>query len=368
MDWRPTGSGGMQRSVLRQKRSWFTLGFSALCLLLFVREVDWPSLYHETRELLSSPRTMLLLVMPSIALTLFCMVLRAWRWQSLLGEPRIPSKRLFIYLSIGFMCNITLPARAGEFIRTYLASARESRRLPSVLATVIVERVFDFAMILLFLGSILVFVPFPEGANSVGDERIRQLETLGMGSFGLVGGVTAFLVLLVYFPVWVGRLVERMLKSAPKGLAEKIGDLLRAFTDGLSTFKRPRSAILAILLSLALWLLTGYSEYLIILAFGIEGVPFSATLVIMVAICIFVALPQAPGGLGVSQLACFLVMTEVYAVPEGVAGAFALMLWATQIIPLIIMGVVCLGYAGLNRRWLFSLDPTSEQSCDNKRT
>ncbi len=338
-----------QRSILKQKKFWLTLAFSAVCLGYFITEVDWPSLWQETSTLLSDPRALIFFVVPSICLNLFSVTVRAMRWQSLLGEPWIPFKRLFVYLSIGFMCNNTLPARVGEVVRTYLTSSRESRRFTSVFATVVVERIFDFAVILFFLGGILVFVPFPETAT-VDGEKIVQLKTLGVGSLAFVACVTGFLALLAYFPAQARRLVEIVLRPTPAQFAKKIGELVDSFTEGLSTFKRPTSAVWSILLTFAVWLVIGFSEYLLILAFGIEGVPFSAALVIMVAICIFVALPQAPGFLGVYQLACFEVTTQIYGVPEGVAGAFTLLLWATQIIPMAIMGFICLAYAGLSFR------------------
>ena len=338
-----------QRSILKQKKFWLTLAFSAVCLYFFIAKVDWPSLWEETRTLLSDPRAMIFFVVPSICLNLLSVLVRAFRWRSLLGEPWIPTKRLFVYLSIGFMCNNTLPARIGEVVRTYLTSSRESRRFTSVVATVVVERIFDSAVILFLLGFILVFIPFPETAN-VGGEEIVQIKTLGAGALVFGACLAGFLALLAYLPVQARRLVERVLRPAPARFTEKIGGLLDSFTEGLSTFKRPSSALWSIFLTFALWLVIGFSEYLIIIAFGIEGVPFSAALVIMVAICIFVALPQAPGYLGVYQLACLGITTQVYGVPEGVAGAFTILLWATQIIPIAIMGLICLAYAGLRFR------------------
>ena len=353
---------GGQRPALAQRKVWFGIAVGVIFLYLFARKASWGDVWQETKALLVDPRAMLLFLVPSIALNLFSVVVRAWRWQSMLGRPWIPWHRIFLFLSIGFMCNNLLPMRAGEFVRTYLIASRERRRFTSVFATVIVERIFDFAVILLFLGTILAFVPFPETARSGEGSLIPALKTSGIFSLVFVACVTTFLVFLAYLPEATRRCTMFMLRPIPRTISGKTEELLAAFTEGLSTFKRPRSTIWCVLLTVGIWLVIGYSVHLLILAFGIEGVPFTASLVIMVAICLAVAAPQAPGYLGVYQFACKAMLVQVYNVPDDKAVAFTVVLWATQIVPMSMMGLTCLGLTGIRFRDVAKGPPADPES------
>ncbi len=353
-----------KRSILKQKKFWLGLIVSVVFLYVFASKPEWSDVWSKTRHLLSDPKIVVFFILPSIFLNLFSVVLRAWRWQSMLGEPWISSKKLFIYLSIGFLCNNTMPARAGEIIRTILVSKRESLPLTLVLATVVVERVFDFAMLLLFLGTVLAFVPFPEQAHTsmvelpqVGEVQVMPLlRSLGNISLAIVATTITGLSLLVYLPRQMKSITGFFLKPLPKRIADKIFGLFDSFVMGLSTFKRPTSAIWSFFLTVLIWLAIGYGEYLLILAFGIEGIPFTAALVIMVTIGIAVAMPSSPGYVGVFHTACLAVMTGIYSVDVNTAAAFAVVLWVIQIIPMICQGLVCLGFAGLSFREVAKTD------------
>jgi uncharacterized protein (TIRG00374 family) len=65
-------------------------------------------------------------------------------------------RRLFPVVVIGYMGNNVYPARAGEVIRAYVLRRREGVSISASLATIIVERVFDGLVMLIF-----VFVGLP---------------------------------------------------------------------------------------------------------------------------------------------------------------------------------------------------------------
>ena len=60
-----------------------------------------------------------------------------------------------------------------------------------------------------------------------------------------------------------------------------------------------------------------------------------------------VALPQAPGFLGVFHLGTTLVLVKCFGVAESVAKAFAIVLWCEQLLTIIVLGFVSLGFEGL---------------------
>lgn len=325
----------------------------------------WSEVWDEARQLMTNPKMLLYFVVPSILLNLLSVLIRAWRWQSMLGTPWIPVRPLFYYLSIGFMCNNTLPARAGEFVRSFLVSKRHSHKFTTVFATVIVERVFDFAIVILIFGIIILLVPFPEMVlNEEGElvpSLVNALKGAGVVSLFVVLGVTVVLMGLVYAPDFFLRVIQFFLKPLPQTLRQKIEELQVKFTLGLSTFRRPLSALWSVALSFLIWFVIGYSYHLMVMAFQLHGVPLAGSLVIMVAVCMAVSIPQGPGYLGPYQWVCVEVMTKIYGVMQAKAVAFSIVVWTTQIFPIAIMGLICLGIVGLRFRDVASATGNTEE-------
>jgi glycosyltransferase 2 family protein len=62
---------------------------------------------------------------------------------------------------IGYMGNNIYPFRAGEVLRAYVLRRREQVPMSGSLATVIVERVFDGLVMLMFVFAALPLAPLP---------------------------------------------------------------------------------------------------------------------------------------------------------------------------------------------------------------
>src|SRR5450432_1762682 len=77
---------------------------------------------------------------------------RTWRWHYLLRPLKdIPLRRLFPIVVIGYMGNNVYPFRAGEVIRAYVLKRNENVKITASLATIIVERIFDGLVMLIFV-------------------------------------------------------------------------------------------------------------------------------------------------------------------------------------------------------------------------
>src|SRR3989339_633035 len=72
-------------------------------------------------------------------------IVRAVRWKSLLGAlvAKTPLARIFSLLILGFFMNNTLPFRLGELVRVQVSGKKLKIPRSSVLATMVVERLFD---------------------------------------------------------------------------------------------------------------------------------------------------------------------------------------------------------------------------------
>lgn len=96
---------------------------------------------------------------PFVALTMFSMWLRAWRWHYFLQPTaNLSANRLFGPMMAGFAINGLLPARLGEFARAYVLARKESLPFPRVFGTIVVERIFDTLVLLALLSYVFTTI------------------------------------------------------------------------------------------------------------------------------------------------------------------------------------------------------------------
>ena len=102
-------------------------------------------------------------ILPAVAVYFAAVWARTWRWHYLLRPLKsVPLKRLFPIVCIGYFGNNVYPARAGEVIRAFVLRRNEGISVSASLATIIVERVFDGLVMLLFVFFALPFVGFEQ--------------------------------------------------------------------------------------------------------------------------------------------------------------------------------------------------------------
>jgi uncharacterized protein (TIRG00374 family) len=116
-------------------------------------------------------------LIPSVAVYFLAVGARTWRWDYLLRPiKQIPLRRLFPVVVIGYMGNNVYPFRAGELLRAVVLRQREGVSVSSSLATIVVERVFDGLVMLLFVFVALPFAP-------LASDSIRLIVILGSAAF-----------------------------------------------------------------------------------------------------------------------------------------------------------------------------------------
>jgi len=85
--------------------------------------------------------------------------LKTWRWRILLNYEVLASK-LFAILTIGYLVNNLLPARAGELARIYLVGRREKVGLAKTIGSIVAEKLIDTFILILILIFIILNQPF----------------------------------------------------------------------------------------------------------------------------------------------------------------------------------------------------------------
>lgn len=273
-------------------------------------------------------------LIPAVGVSLLMQIFRAWRWQlELRPLERIGLGKLWVVVSVAYMCINVLPARLGEFVRPWLLSRRSSVTFSNVVGNLVIEKTFDSVCIVFF---ILL------GLTTTAD--LPDWVQRGAMVPATIAVVLAVLVLLLYFKgePFIDRWVIRFL---PEKFGAGLARVLRSFLDGMRILPDGRLVLAVFLVSIAYWSLPILSSYVAILAFGFD-VPVNAALIVFIFIGFGTALPNAPGMIGTYQYACILAL-GLFGVAEADALAYGLVVNAIQLATLIGQGLVALPLAGV---------------------
>ena len=266
-------------------------------------------------------------IIPAVAVYTLAVVIRTWRWQSMLRPiVAVPFRRLWPVVVIGYMGNNVYPARAGEVLRSYVLRRREGISMSASLATVVLERLFDGLIMLLFVFVTLPFAPLPPFYN--------QIVTIFSIVFGLALGL--FLVLAsrpaLLMRVWTWA-AQRIL---PARIASKGEDIVTKFVSGLQSLKSPREMLIIFASSALIWL-TETGKYWVIM----QGFPFHVdftVLMLMTAVVnLATTLPSTPGYAGTFDVPGILIL-QSYGVPQAIATGYTLVLHVALWLPITLLG------------------------------
>ncbi len=319
---------------MRHARTWIGFGVSALCLALLLVRVD----RHELLDALREVRPGWLI--PSLLLLAGALWVRAARWAVILRPVRaISTADAASLLVIGYAANNVLPARAGEVVRSVLFQRRHGGSAVTALATIVVERVFDGAVLAVFLAAVLA------GGTTSGPLRALAL-IAGAGFTALLLGLAA----LSAWPRGVRALIDRILRLAPGGLRSHLDALASKFLDGLVLVRGLKTWTLVLVLTTLSWVLEAACYAAVGEAFGLGLSPWGY-LGICAAANLAIAAPSTAGGIGPYEFFAREV-TVALGVASGLATAYALVLHAVVLIPVALAGVALLWREQLGLRTL----------------
>ena len=288
------------------------VSLSALVALIYFIDVG-----EVKNDLLQADYRYLILV---LALYVLALMTRAIAWRKLLLDE-IPYRDVFFTLNAGYLLNNILPLRLGELGRAFILG-RHGLGFWRVLSTILVERVFDIAII---SGMLLTTLPFVTGAS--------QAYKVAITFFGmvLIGFVVFYLIARYRDRVLI--LYELLTERWP-GLSLIGEDRLRSFFTGLAALTDFRRFLSVLFWMLVNWGLAILAQYLLLLAF----VP-SAELIWIVfglaVVALGVALPSAPAYIGVLE-AAWVAALSLVGVEPSTALAFAV---SSHLINITITGV-----------------------------
>jgi uncharacterized membrane protein YbhN (UPF0104 family) len=272
---------------------------------------------------LQSTDYLLVLVM-TVGHLILVLPLKAWRWARMLAPiKKLPVRRLYEYCLAGCAVSNLIPARAGHAVRVLLVR-RDGVPLAAAVGTILLEEIYN-----VFVLAVLALpLPWVLPLSS------RISGTLRLVAVGAVLGIVA--------TFWL----------AAAGRARP-GGLLRRLSDGLALLSNPRSALMVLAQSFAMWLLDIGQILLAMAAVGVGPSFFGATLVLLF-INLVNAVPATPGQLGLFEAGAAAACVIAGSTPEqGIA--VGVLYHMMQLIPETALGALVLARHALGRRELRAL-------------
>lgn len=267
----------------------------------------------------------------ALALVLLSAPLRALRWKLLYhpAQEGLPVLHLAAILLISQMLNIVLPVRGGEVARIYFMNSTAGRPPAHTLGTIVVEKWLDILMLLVLLLLTPLFVTLPSWFQ---DSR-TTLAVFAVAFFSTALGVS-------YGQERLLRLAAPWARFLPLRWRRAAREALEAGLRSLDVLRSPRVGLQLQAWSLLIWMLNVLVNYVVFLALGLS-LPFAAAVFVLAVLQVGVAVPSAPGRLGVFHYLCVLALS-VFGVGGTMALSYGIALYLVVFLPPTALGGLCL--------------------------
>ncbi len=283
-------------------------------------------------------------LIPGVAVYFVGVWARAWRWHYLLKPIKvIPTSAMFPVVAIGYMGNNIYPARAGEVLRAYVLRRQQGVRVSASLATIVVERIFDGVVMLMF-----VFFNLRGLARLTGESGLAgSIQTVALwGTAAFAGALVAFLLAAMFPHQSLGLYYRFAMPLVPGRFRERVTRLLISFWAGLEALRSPRSIFMVFLTSVVIWLLETAKYWFVTFAFDFS-ISFFALMLMNGIVNLATTIPSAPGYVGTFDAPGIAVLAA-YGVAPGVAAGYTLTLHAALWLPITLLGAYYMAREGLS--------------------
>ena len=327
----------------RRVKTILSLLVGALFVYWFVHKLDWRDVWYEVYDVNFGKLAL------ALALLVGTYFVRTLRWRTLL-EPmaRPPLSALFRATMIGFTA-LFLVGRAAEMIvRPAALSVKEQVHPSASYATVMIERVFDMVMVVVFFAVNLIFFEY----------IARDADAMRL--FGWIKIIGAVLLLIAAAGIYGlstfrrrrgGALayLEKKLSRIPRSIGEALISLLRHISEGLAVLHDARSLTITVSYTVLLWLMVALAHLLVVRAFGIPyaEVPFTGAVFVMGLSMLGSVVPTPGGATGPFHTATAAALAFL-GVQQNKAASIAIVLHVVIFAPATVFGMYYLAKEGLS--------------------
>ena len=223
---------------------------------------------------------------------------------------------------IGYIINLTIP-RSGELARAAYFSRYQKTKSDHIFGTIVIERVIDLIMF-----ALIFFIAFLFQSDQEKFNELRQISNSSSNPYLLPS-------VLILATIFLGALI--LLKK----FRVKVLNFLKGIIQGTKAILRLKNKIGFLIHSFFIWF--SYISMLWITAFAlpdIENITINAIFACFIAGTI--AIGATPGGIGLYPIMVASVLIELYGYDGQVAKSFGMLMWSTQTIFMILLGIISL--------------------------
>lgn len=276
-------------------------------------------------------------VLLSIPVMLVSHWLRALRWKTMLS-PVVEKPSLlnmFSAVMIGYAVNNVIP-KGGELMRPIIYARRDKVPLSTVMASMIVERFFfDAIMVLLFIAGVFIF-------QRADIEKAFPWFSWGqmLSVIGVLSSIIILILIIAFFPSLTDWLLKVTIKPFSKKLYERVHTLTDTFEHGFEVIKTPSQYVRLTLESFGIWLGYLFPMWIMMYSFDFQS---RLNLDIIDATFLFSVgtlsqFTPAPGGIGVYHSLIQTSMVRIFGIMPEEALAYATLTHGINLIVCFIIG------------------------------
>lgn len=305
---------------------------SAVIIGVLIYFIDWNVL----KEALKNCSLKLFLIL--FALQTLSFFFRGMAWRTILEDLPSPLNAFFT-ISEGYLLNL-LPLRLGEIGRSVIMGGLINRSPFYVFTTVILERVFDLLITLIFL---LITIPMLSAAN------------FSATIYYVLFGVMILGIILMF---WIASHQQQFMDFLQKIIKPdtKIGKFVlpkvKLLLSGMGILTQPKRFLIWLF-----WILATWACWIATLQVGMREffpqLPFWAGLFTQGIGALGGAIPSAPAGIGVVEGA-YVVAMGFFGIDQSSSLAFGLVMHAVAIVTPIIWGLIGFSVQGLKLTEVFT--------------
>lgn len=276
-------------------------------------------------------------IVVSVLIFLASVYVIAWRWQFLINPIQpVPFQALNELVWIGYMGNNVYPFRAGEALRAYLLQAHHGIPFIKGVTTILVERIFDGLVLVLFVLVALV-------QTDIVNPDLRRLVDVALPLFVVA---TVIFLALAMMPAVLRGLIERVARVLPAKIGAIIARIGEDFISGLSGLRSPWQLLGMSFASVLTWGLQGLCYWAVAKAFGVDTTYFVMLLAVGAA-NLAGLIPASPGQIGVFEFFASSVLIAAGVADESLALTIALTTHIVVWLPMTLAGFILLARRGL---------------------
>ena len=287
-----------------------------IALIVFSTRVQWAETW---RAVISASPLMLL---GAAVVNLLSLALKGVRWWLFLRPVGAPSLGLALRGTFaGAALNNILVANVGEPARVMLVAQSSGVRAETVLATLALERLFEFTGYIVLLAasvSLLALPPNLQGARPY--------------AFGALALIIGLLFYLMRHPEWTTPAA-----ALPTSAWQRVTAFGRGFVSALAQVSSGRRFAIAMALTIVVWTLQVVTYQLTAQAANFD-IPVVGTVAAILSVNIGFALRATPGNVGVFQ-AIYAVTATAFGLDADMAVGVAFLIQAQQILPVTALGL-----------------------------